>query len=70
MKKPQLMIQQLNTTIDLLEESGKTRRQLIDTLLDILDERDTAIDDLNCEIKRLKCRIEAHGPTLNVKRAD
>ena len=70
MKKPQLMIQQLNTTIDLLEESGKTRRQLIDTLLDILDERDTAIDDLTSEIKRLKSRIEHHGPTENEKRAD
>jgi len=70
MKIPQLMIEELNTTMNFLEEAHKSRRQLVDTLLEILDERDTTIDDLNSEIKRLQCRIEAHGPTLNEKRAD
>ena len=70
MKIPQLMIEELNTTMDFLEEAHKSRRQLVDTLLEILDERDTIIDDLTSEINRLTCQNKVLMDLQNIKRAD
>lgn len=65
-----LMIKELNMTIDLLESSVKLRRELTDKLLVILAERDDLIDNLHEKIRDLQRRLGNHVDPKNAKGVD
>jgi len=58
MKFEEVMLRELNAAIDLLEETARSRAKLTAEMIEILDAKDTEIEDLHDKIAQFESAIK------------